>query len=550
MSRLAGALLLLLLIASLWFSCAKEPEEGVLAQVDGTSITESQLEERMAGMPAYMRQQFETPEGQKRLLDGLIEEELYYKDALASGLDKRQDLKDEISRIERNVLIRHYYDKVIEVRSAVADSEVVAYYEQHPEEFKGEADGSIRPYSDVREDIVSRLTYMRRRQVHDDLLNEYRAEYGVTVAPDSVIMSEGIDADTELAVVDGKAIRQADLNERLEAMPSYMREQFTTPQGKKRLLDGVVEEEVFFREARATDLHKQADYEQEIDRVKRNILIKNYFDKVIQERSEPTQEEIVQYYEDHKEEFGYNEYARASHILVATEDEARRIKRELDGGADFGELAGQYSLDGMSSSDGGRIAQIILPQQAVQGLGQVPEFNRACFSMQPGDISVPVNTAKGYHIIRVDERGTDYTVPFEEAEQDVISRLKMEKRQTVQGTLVAELKTKYNVVYVTDLGTLSPEDIFRLASEASNPREKIRYYEQFLQEYPDNDRAYEAKFMIGFTYAEDLRNQAEAEKVFTEFLEEYAGSDLEDDAKWMLENMKSGEHPEFESEGS
>ncbi len=126
----------------------------------------------------------------------------------------------------------------------------------------------------------------------------------------------------------------------------------------------------------------------------------------------------------------------------------------------------------------------------------------------------------------------------------------MEKRQTVQGTLVAELKTEYNVVYVTDLGTLSPEDIFRLASEASNPREKIRYYEQFLEEYPDNERAYEAKFMIGFTYAEDLRNQAEAEKVFTEFLQEYPGSDLDDDAVWMLENMKSGGHPEFESEGS
>jgi tetratricopeptide (TPR) repeat protein len=150
----------------------------------------------------------------------------------------------------------------------------------------------------------------------------------------------------------------------------------------------------------------------------------------------------------------------------------------------------------------------------------------------------------------VDERGTDYVLPFEDARDDVIARVRMEKRQNVQGTLVAELKTKYNVVYVTDLGTLKPEDLFRLASEASNPREKIRYYEQFLQDYPDNERAYEAKFMIGFTYAEDLRNHAEAKKVFTEFLEEYPGSDLGDDARWMLENMDSGEHPEFESEAS
>jgi peptidyl-prolyl cis-trans isomerase C len=363
-------------------------------------------------------------------------------------------------------------------------------------------------------------------------------------------MAETADPDAELARVQGHAIRQADLDERLEAMPPYMREQFVTPQGRMRLLEGVVEEEIFYKEAKAQGLHEQADFKQEMQRVRRNILVKNYFDKVIQERSEPTQEEIVQYYEDHKGEFGYNEFARASHILVPTEEDARRVRSELDAGADFGELALKYSMDPMSRDGGGRVPHVILPQQGLQGLGMLPEFTTAVFSMEPGQVSAPVRTAKGYHIIRVDERGTDYVLPFEDARDDVIARVRMEKRQNVQGTLVAELKTKYNVVYVTDLGTLKPEDLFRLASEASNPREKIRYYEQFLQDYPDNERAYEAKFMIGFTYAEDLRNHAEAKKVFTEFLEEYPGSDLGDDARWMLENMDSGEHPEFESEAS
>jgi peptidyl-prolyl cis-trans isomerase C len=548
--RSSAALLVLISFVCIWLGCGGEPEEGVLAKVDGTSITEAQLEERMAGMPAYMREQFEQPEGMKRLLDGLIEEELFYKDALATGIDKREGIKAEIERIERNVLIRHYFDKVIEVRSAVADSELVEYYEQHPTDFKvGEGD-SVRPYAEVQEDIRSRLSYMKRREVHDELLNEFKAKYGVSMAPDSVIMAETADPDAELARVQGHAIRQADLDERLEAMPPYMREQFVTPQGRMRLLEGVVEEEIFYKEAKAQGLHEQADFKQEMQRVRRNILVKNYFDKVIQERSEPTQEEIVQYYEDHKGEFGYNEFARASHILVPTEEDARRVRSELDAGADFGELALKYSMDPMSRDGGGRVPHVILPQQGLQGLGMLPEFTTAVFSMEPGQVSAPVRTAKGYHIIRVDERGTDYVLPFEDARDDVIARVRMEKRQNVQGTLVAELKTKYNVVYVTDLGTLKPEDLFRLASEASNPREKIRYYEQFLQDYPDNERAYEAKFMIGFTYAEDLRNHAEAKKVFTEFLEEYPGSDLGDDARWMLENMDSGEHPEFESEAS
>ena len=550
MRNRAATLLVLVAIACIWASCAREPEEGVLAEVDGTAITEDQLDERMAGMPAYMRQQFETPEGKRRLLDDLVEEELYYKDAVATGLDKRADLKAEMGRIERNLLIRHYFSKVIEVRSAVADSEVVDYYNEHPQDFLAGKGDSVRPFTEVREDIVSRLTYLRRRQVHDELRVELKAKYGVEVAPDSVVMAAEVGPEEELAVVAGTAIRRADLDDRMEVMPAYMREQFQSPQGKKRLLEGVVDEEIFLREAKATGLDKQEDYKQEVERVRRSILVKNYIDRVIQERSEPTEEEVALYYEEHKSDFGFNEYAKARHILVSNDDDARRIRQQLDDGADFAELAREHSLDMMSRDEGGLIAQVILPQRPVQGLGEVPEFSRACFNMKQGDISVPIKTAKGYHIIKIEERGSNYVLPFEEAREDVVQRVRMDKRGEVQGNLLAELKTKYSVVYVTDVGKRSPEDLFQLASESGNPREKIRYYEQFLEEYPDNERAYEAKFMIGFTYAEDLRNYPEAQRIFEEFLVEYPGSDLGDDARWMLENMTSGEHPEFETEGS
>jgi peptidyl-prolyl cis-trans isomerase C len=545
----AGAFVILAAASFICFSCAKEPEQGVLAKVGGTSITETDLEKRMEGMPAYMRRQFEKPEGRKRLLDGLVEEELYYKEAKATGLDKREDLRKEMARAERNVLIRHFFDKVIEARSAVPDSEVVVYYGDNPDEFRvGEGD-SLRPFADVKDDIAARLSYIKRRKVHDDLVTELYAKYGVKVEPDSVLLSE-VGPDTELASVDGETITYADLDARLKTMPAYMQEQFNSPQGKKRLLDGVVEENLFYREAKARGLDKQDDYVDEMGNIKRNILVKAYFDEMMEERSVPTEDEIAAYYEEHKDDFSYNEYARARHILVATEAEARRIYSRLAEGADFAALARKYSIDPMSRENGGLIAQVILPQQGVQGLGQVPEFTKACFSLDIGEASQPVKTAKGYHIIKVEERGTHYIMPLEEARDDVVSRLSIEKRQDVQADLLAELKNKYEVVYVTDIGTPSPEDLFKLASESSNPREKIRYYEQFLEEYPENERAYEAKFMIGFTYAEDLKNQAEAEKVFREFLEEFPESDLGDDARWMLDNMKSGGHPEFESEAS
>ena len=112
------------------------------------------------------------------------------------------------------------------------------------------------------------------------------------------------------------------------------------------------------------------------------------------------------------------------------------------------------------------------------------------------------------------------------------------------------MKSKYRVEYISEATEVarSPEDLFKTASEASGPREKIKYYRQFMEEFPENERVYEAQFMIGFTLAEDLKDYDEAERVFTEFLEKYPQGDLSDDARWMMENMRSGKEPQFDDE--
>jgi tetratricopeptide (TPR) repeat protein len=94
----------------------------------------------------------------------------------------------------------------------------------------------------------------------------------------------------------------------------------------------------------------------------------------------------------------------------------------------------------------------------------------------------------------------------------------------------------------------TPEVLFKMASEESDPRKKIEHYQAFLDTYPDNERAYEAKFMIGFTLAEDVGDYDAAETVFREFLDEYPENDLSDDAGWMLDNMRSGGQPDFAPE--
>lgn len=93
---------------------------------------------------------------------------------------------------------------------------------------------------------------------------------------------------------------------------------------------------------------------------------------------------------------GYDEKEyNASHILVETEEEAQAIKTELDGGADFAELAKQKST-GPSGPKGGELGWFS------KGM-MVPEFETAAVALQPGEISQPVQTQFGWHVLRLNE---------------------------------------------------------------------------------------------------------------------------------------------------
>jgi peptidyl-prolyl cis-trans isomerase C len=352
-----------------------------------------------------------------------------------------------------------------------------------------------------------------------------------------------------LAKVGDNVITEEDLEARLEGMPPFMRQQLSTPEGRKRFLQGLVEEEIIVRDAVARGFDKTEEFKTEIERRKRDLLVRLFYEKVIEAASVPADSEVVRYYESNPDQFVVPEYLRARHILVETEKEARKLRGQLEDGADFSELALEHSLDPQTKSRDGVLHGQIQRGAPVRGLGDFPEFVEACFQLEPGELSQPIRTELGYHIVRVDEKQEATPRPLDDVRSDIVARLSEERRDSVRDTILNELKDKYKVVFLseTQAGRRTPEALFKLASEEASAKQKIKYYEEFIATYPDNERAYEAKFMIGFTLAEDLQDYDEAGRVFNQFLEQYPESDLSDDARWMLENMRSGEEPDFGS---
>lgn len=147
-------------------------------------------------------------------------------------------------------------------------------------------------------------------------------------------------------------------------------------------------------------------------------------EKALTEDVEVTDEEIQNQYERQGTELN------ARHILVEDEETATSIKEELEAGGDFAELAEEHSTDG-SAANGGNLDWF--------GVGQmVPAFEEAAYNLEVDEISEPVQSEFGYHIIQVtDKREIEGQEPLEEQRESIRTEIAMSKAD--QSTLIPKV---------------------------------------------------------------------------------------------------------------
>jgi peptidyl-prolyl cis-trans isomerase D len=170
----------------------------------------------------------------------------------------------------------------------------------------------------------------------------------------------------------------------------------------------------------------------------------------IRNRIQISPEDIQRSYEDNQQQYSTPEQVRASHILLKTEgkDEAAVKKQAEDllakvrAGGNFAQLATQYSEDEVSKAKGGDLDYFNKGQM-------VPEFDKAAFSMSPGQISDLVKTQYGFHIIQVMDKKAATTKPLAEVRAQIEDQLKWDRAQAeAQRTadeVAAKLKTPADI---------------------------------------------------------------------------------------------------------
>jgi len=253
-----------------------------------------------------------------------------------------------------------------------------------------------------------------------------------------------------LVTVNGSKISSEDVNNalmeatqgRFNQVPPDKQEEF-----RKQVLQQLIAKELVYGDAVKTGVLKSKEFKKEFKKVQARIkkdLAIQVWQKQQLDKIKVSAKELKQYYDKNQEEFNEKESVHARHILVKTEDEAKKIVSQLKSlkgsalKAKFIELAQKTSI-GPSASKGGDLGYFSKGQM-------VPAFNDKVFSMKVGTITKkPVKTQFGYHIIYLEEKRSASVRTFTEVKSFIEQRLRMEKFKDHMKTVMKNLQKKAKI---------------------------------------------------------------------------------------------------------
>ena len=171
---------------------------------------------------------------------------------------------------------------------------------------------------------------------------------------------------------------------------------------------------------------------------KENIVQFLSLQKLLEPRIDVTDEEMKAFFEENKEAMAEPAQVEASHILVEDEEKAKEVAKKLKDGGDFAKLAKEYSTDKSNADKGGELGFFTADKM-------VPEFSEAAFAMKQDEISDPVKTSHGFHIIKVTNKKDAKEAVYKDSLDLIKGQISGDKLEAEHGVWMEEMQEKYKI---------------------------------------------------------------------------------------------------------
>ncbi len=364
-----------------------EPND-VIAKVGDQEITFSQIEiminsSDMVGMPVPTPGTPQRNEARLLVLDKVISANLLYLDALKKGMQNDPVYQQDVEGFSRAMLAEQYREKqAADIK--VTDDEVREYYKNQI------APGT--PFTpEVRIAVESRIRKDRFKARQAALQKQLRQ--GVEVVVDQTKLDSKGDATRAGAEVVARIGKETiSWGELKSALPNSSKSNAEV--AKIETLNTIIDERIAANKAKAALLDRDPKYLGQVGEFKKVHLISLYKAKLFPEM-EPTDREVKEYFEKHKEKIQVPESRKIQMVVLKTKAEAEDVKQKIKSGElTIYEAVTKYSIDPNAKLTLGEFGWVD------KGTG-FPELDKVTFSLKPDELGGPVESPSGWHLVKV-----------------------------------------------------------------------------------------------------------------------------------------------------
>ena len=263
-------------------------------------------------------------------------------------------------------------------------------------------------------------------------------------APEAPAATQDVTADTVVATVNGEDITIGHLVLARFSLPDQYQ---TLPNDVlfEGLIDQLIQQTVLGQAVGEMTRRAQV----QLDNERRSIVAAEQLGKVVS--TAVTEEAVAAAYEAEYSEAEPSQEWDASHILVETEEEAETLLEELEGGADFAELA-QAKSTGPSGPNGGALGWF--------GPGMmVKPFEDAVTGMEPGDVAGPIQTQFGWHVVKLNDARMKGAPALDEVRAEIVTKLENDAVEQALATLLGAAEIERADVSAIDPNVLGDPSI-------------------------------------------------------------------------------------------
>lgn len=394
-------------------------DDPVIARVGDMEVHQSEIDRKIEELPPYARKNFETVDGQKRLLERLVRTKLMMKAALDNGYGEDPDVKYQIQEATERILSSEYFKNELSRGPMPEEKAMRDYYETHKdEEFRSE------PTAEARQIVVK--TQETANKVKEMLDN---GEITFEKAVEQYSIDPSKEQGGDLGVL--------------------RREGFIRGIGRSRpFLDMVFE----LKAKEISKPYKSRKGWHLVQLTRKTNAGYQPFEKVqetIAQKLLVDRKAIQDEYTQNQDQYKARARCRISHILLPTQEDAEQVYEELQRGVDFNHLVETRSTDRQTVPQDGNLGYLYRGGY-VKGVGQDADFTNAVFDLNTGEISKPIKSRKGWHIVRVDEKEDEAVKPLMDVEDQIRQKLLTDMKEEYLEKQFQDLEKKYNTKIFED----------------------------------------------------------------------------------------------------